>query len=140
MIHISREPTISFIIFFNQDKLYVTCPPLSFSLVLDRIREDDGDLIVSVQQQDGSFAQTDPSITVWNGAVFRIDYPPRTLTLQKKGEYFVIKGTPLVLDKDRMTIIGYLMREVHTLQYKLLREHHPLVDSYVKRYGIRTEV
>jgi hypothetical protein len=140
MIHISREPTVSFIVFFNQQKLYVTCPVVSFSLILERLKEDEAELVVSVQQQDGSFTQTDPDLPVWAGAVFRIDYPPKTLTLQKKGDYYVIKGTPLCLDRARMTIIGYLMREVHKCEYRLIKETHPLIDSYVKRYGLRSDV
>ena len=141
MIHISREPTISFIVFFNQVKLYVTCPAgVCFSLIIERLKEDDQPLVASIQQSDGSFSQTEPQISVWNGAVFRLDYPPKTIVLQKKGEYFVIKGTPLCLDRDRMVIIGYLMREVHKCEYKLLRERHPLADSYVKRYGLSCDV
>ena len=139
MIHISREPTISFIIFFNQDKLYVTCPIVSFSLVLEQLKEDVA-LIVSVQQPDGSFSQVDSSIKVWNGAVFRVDHPPKTIVLQKKGDYFVLKGTPLCLDKDRMTITGYLMREVHTCEYSLIKERHPLTESYIKQYALRSDV
>lgn len=139
MIHISREPTISFIIFFNQDKLYVTCPIVSFSLVLEQLKEDVA-LIVSVQQPDGSFSQVDSSIKVWNGAVFRVDHPPKTIVLQKKGDYFVLKGTPLCLDKDRMTITGYLMREVHTCEYRLIKERHPLTESYIKQYALRSDV
>ncbi len=141
MIHISREPTISFIVFFNQEKLYVTCPTgVCFSLILERLKEDDQPLVASVQQTDGSFSQVEPQITVWNGAVFRLDYPPKTIVLQKKGDYFVIKGTPLCLDRERMAIVGYLMREVHTHEYKLIRERHPLADSYVKRYGLACDI
>jgi hypothetical protein len=142
MIHISREPTVSFIVFFTQQKLYVTCPVGPFSLILEKLKEEDGDgeLVVSVQQQDGSFTQTVPTLPVWGGAVFRVDYPPKTLTLQKKGDYYVIKGTPLCLDRERMTITGYLMREVHKCEYRLIREPHPLINSYVKRYGLRSDV
>ena len=140
MIHVSREPTLSFIVFFNGDKLYVTCPAISFSLVLAQIKEDDTELIVTAQQSDGSFSQVDPNVTVWNGAIFRVDHPPKTIVLQKKGDYFVIKGTPLCLDKDRMAITGYLMREVHKCEYKLIKERHPLTESYLKRYGLRCDV
>lgn len=140
MIHISREPTISFIVFYNGDKLYVTCPPIAFSLVLEKLKDDDDELIVTVQQPDGVFTQVDSAVTVWDGAIFRIDHPPKTIVLQKKGEYFVIKGTPLCLDKTRMSITGYLMREVHKCEYRLIKERHPLTESYIKRYGLRCDV
>jgi hypothetical protein len=140
MIHISREPTISFIVFFNNEKLYVTCPVVSFSLILERLREDNTELVISAQQPDGSFSQVDGSIQVWQGAIFRVDQPPRTIVLQKKGEYYVIKGTPLCLNREKMSIIGYLIREVHTSEYKLIKERHSLVESYIKRYGLRCEL
>jgi hypothetical protein len=103
-LNLRPEPTISFIVFFNNEKLYVTCPLVPFSLILERLREDGIELVISAQQPDGSFSQVDGSIQVWQGAIFRVDQPPRTIVLQKKGEYYVIKGTPLCLDRGKMSI------------------------------------
>ena len=134
MIHISREPTVSFVVFFASDKLYVTSPIIAFSLILERLKEDDSPLETSLQNTDGTFSLISLDTPVFEGAVFRIDYPPTPLILQKKGEFYVIKNTPLVFDK--MKIIGYLIKEVNGGKYTLIQQPHPLMPLYTKRYGI----
>jgi hypothetical protein len=136
MIHISREPTVSFVVFFSSDKLYVTSPIIPFSLVLDRLKEDDSPLEVSLQQQDGTFSVVTLDTPVFEGAIFRVDYPRSPLVLQKKGEFYVIKNTPLVFDKSQMKIIGYLIKEVNGGKYTLVQQSHPLMPLYTKRYGL----
>jgi hypothetical protein len=123
-------------VFFASNKLYVTSPVISFSLILDRLKEDDSPLDVSLQQQDGTFSTVGIDAPVFEGAIFRVDYPRTTLVLQKKGEFYVIKNTPLVFDKAQMKIIGYLIKEVNGGKYTLIEQSHPLAPLYSKRYGL----